>query len=190
MGTTTSALASWATWRKPPSWVLVSRNSSMACAPDSGRKEASGVGTGEKVFVSCIIIATTILRRAMGSALHVGVQVRGGQRAVEVAEGALVLHLARGVDEAGHGHAIERGGEADPLHPRFRELGHRKGLALDAHHEVERLGKRATDLAYRFQIGQARRHEHVGPRLLEGLQLLDDVVQIGLAPQEAFGAGG
>jgi hypothetical protein len=27
--------------------------------------DASGVGTGEKVFVSCIIIATTILRRAI-----------------------------------------------------------------------------------------------------------------------------
>src|SRR5258705_5393393 len=134
MGTTTSALASWATWRKPPSWVLVSRNSSMACAPERGRKEASGVGTGEKVFVSCIIMATTILRRAMSSALHEGVHVRRGQRAVDVAEGALVLHLARGLDEAGHGHAIERGGEADPLHPRSCAGGPREGLALDPPH--------------------------------------------------------
>src|SRR5438046_6896013 len=133
MGTTTSALASSATWRKPPSWVLVSRNSSMACGPESGRKEASGVGTGEKVFVSCIIMATTILRRATRSALHEGVQIRRGQRAVEVAEGAPVLHLARGIGEPGHGHAIERGGEADPLHPGVRELGHREGLAFDAH---------------------------------------------------------
>src|SRR4029077_248592 len=160
MGTTTSAFASWATWRKPPSWVLVSRNSSMACAPERGRKEASGVGTGEKVFVSCIIMATTILRRAMSSALHEGVHVRRSQRAVEVVEGALVLHLARGIDEAGHGHAIERGGEADPLHPGVRELGHREGLPLDAHHEVEGLGERATHLAHRFQIGETRRHEH------------------------------
>ena len=76
-------------------------------AATSGRNEASGVGTGEKVFVSCIIIATTILR-AIASALHEGVQIRRRQRAVEVAEGARVLHLARGVDEAGHGHAIER----------------------------------------------------------------------------------
>src|ERR1700675_2734911 len=104
----TSALASSATWRKPPSWVLVSRNSSMAACPESGRKEASGVGTGEKVFVSCIIIATTILRRAIGSALHEGVEIRRRHRAVEVAEGALVLDLAGGVDEAGHRHAVQR----------------------------------------------------------------------------------
>src|SRR5262245_58884905 len=35
----------------------------MAAELDSGRKDASGVGTGEKVFVSCIIIATTIFGR-------------------------------------------------------------------------------------------------------------------------------
>ena len=60
-----SAPISRATWRNPASWVLVSRNSAMAASPDSGRNEASRVGTGEKVLVSCIIIATTILRRAM-----------------------------------------------------------------------------------------------------------------------------
>src|SRR5215831_20867672 len=39
----------------------------MAAWPESGRNDASGVGTGEKVFVSCIIMATTNLRRAMSS---------------------------------------------------------------------------------------------------------------------------
>jgi len=58
-------LASFATSRKPPIWVLVSRNSSTAACPESGLNDASGVGTGENVFVSCIIIATTILRRAI-----------------------------------------------------------------------------------------------------------------------------
>src|SRR5262245_23196464 len=66
MGTAISAPISWATERNPPSWVLVSLNSSMAAAPASGRNDASGVGTGEKVLVSCIIEATTILRRAIG----------------------------------------------------------------------------------------------------------------------------
>ena len=68
-GTTISAPAFCATPRNPPSCVLVSRNSSIAAAPASGRNDASGVGTGENVLVSCIIIATTIFRRAMCSVL-------------------------------------------------------------------------------------------------------------------------
>ena len=36
-----------------------------AASPASGRNDASGVGTGEKVLVSCIIIATTIFWRAI-----------------------------------------------------------------------------------------------------------------------------
>src|SRR5215813_3480293 len=66
MGTAISASISWATERNPPNWVLVSLNSSMAAAPASGRNDAKGVGTGEKVLVSCIIEAITILRRAIG----------------------------------------------------------------------------------------------------------------------------
>src|SRR5215470_8565204 len=69
MGTTISAPDFCATPRNPPSCVLVSRNSSIAAAPASGRNDASGVGTGENVLVSCIIIATTIFRRAMWSVL-------------------------------------------------------------------------------------------------------------------------
>ena len=65
IGTTISAPAFCATPRNPPSCVLVSRNSSIAATPASGRNDASGVGTGENVLVSCIIIATTIFRRAM-----------------------------------------------------------------------------------------------------------------------------
>ena len=38
----------------------MSWNSWMAASPASGRNDASGVGTGENVLVSCIIIATTI----------------------------------------------------------------------------------------------------------------------------------
>src|SRR5215813_2141021 len=69
MGRTISAPISCATARNPPSWVLVSRNSSMAAAPASGRNDASVVGTGENVLVSCIIIATTILGAVIGGLL-------------------------------------------------------------------------------------------------------------------------
>ena len=72
---TISAPAFCATPRNPPSCVLVSRNSSIAAAPASGRNDASGVGTGENVLVSCIIIATTIFRRAMWSVLSPRVPV-------------------------------------------------------------------------------------------------------------------
>src|SRR5512145_994634 len=47
------------------------------------------------------------------SALHERVDVRGAERAVEIAEGALVLHLAGGVDHARHRQAIERRRQAD-----------------------------------------------------------------------------
>jgi hypothetical protein len=86
----------------------------------------------------------------------------------------------------GHGGAIERGGEADALHAGGFELGLAEGLALDADHEVERLLQRARDLLHRREIGQAGRHQHVGARRLEGLQALDDVVEVGFSAQEAF----
>src|SRR5262245_49161439 len=109
-----------ATPRKPPSCVLVSRNSSIAATR-----------TGENVLVSCIIIATTIFRRAMWSALscsferrhcaqpcHDGVEVGSGH-AAEIAltghgllecppvtrhtmrEGSLDLHVGPRADTAG-----------------------------------------------------------------------------------------
>src|SRR5438034_7313480 len=43
-----------------------------------------------------------------GSRLHEGVPVRRGDGAIEVAEAAFVLHLARGVEHPGHGGAIDR----------------------------------------------------------------------------------
>jgi hypothetical protein len=44
--------------------------------------------------------------------------------------------------------------------------------------------------AHGGEVGQARRHQHVGAGLLEGLQPLDDVVEIRVAAQEALGARG
>src|SRR5258705_3489625 len=70
---------------------------------------------------------------------HEAVQVRRTHRALEVAEAALVLHLARRVDQAAHRRAVERGGDADAPHADGLELGDAERLALDAGHEVERL---------------------------------------------------
>ena len=52
------------------------------------------------------------------------------------------------------------------------------------------LRHRRADRAHGGQVGQARRHEHVGAGLLEGLQALDHVVEIGLAAEEALGPRG
>ena len=49
------------------------------------------------------------------------------------------------------------------------------------------LRQRRTDRAHRREIGQAGREQHVGARLLEGLQAPDRVVQIGL-PRRKFSA--
>src|SRR5262245_21815291 len=54
---------------------------------------------------------------------------------VEEPEGARLLHLARGVEEARHSCAIERRRQADALDPRSFELADRKRLPLDARHE-------------------------------------------------------
>ena len=62
IGTVNSAPALRATSMKPPSEVLVPSDSLMAAGPVSAperAKDSIGVGSGENVFVSCIIIATT-----------------------------------------------------------------------------------------------------------------------------------
>jgi len=62
IGTVNSAPALRATSMKPPSEVLVPSESLIAVGPlnDPARaKDSMGVGSGENVFVSCIIIATT-----------------------------------------------------------------------------------------------------------------------------------
>ena len=45
-------------------------------------------------------------------------------------------------------------------------------------------------LAHRLEVRKAGRHQHVGAGLLECLQALDRVVQVGLAAQEVFRPGG
>ena len=62
IGTVNSAPALRATSMKPPSEVLVPSASLMAGGPANAparEKDSIGVGSGENVLVSCIIIATT-----------------------------------------------------------------------------------------------------------------------------------
>src|SRR5207245_4686918 len=126
---------------------------------------------------------------AWGSAsslLHVAIDFRRGERALEVAERALLLYFARRFDKPGHRHAEKRRREADAAHAGFLELGDAERLALDADHEVDRLRDRRADLAHGLEIRQPGREQHVGARALEGLQALDGVLQIGIAAQEVF----
>src|SRR5262245_12472562 len=81
--------------------------------------------------------------------LHEGGEIGGRNRAIDVTEGALVLHLAGGLDEARHGDAVERGRQADAAHAGGFELGDRERPALDAGHEVDRLGDRRAHRAHR-----------------------------------------
>src|SRR5262249_33760590 len=70
------------------------------------------------------------------SAMHEAVEFRGGHRRIDIAEGALFLDLAGGVEEAAHGRPVERGGEADPLHPGGREIPDRERATFDPGHKV------------------------------------------------------
>ena len=85
-----------------------------------------------------------------------------------------------------HRRAIERGGEADALHAGRLQLGDGERLALDADHEVDRLRQRRAHRAHRREVGQARREQHVGAGLLEGLQPRDRVVEVRVAAQEVL----
>ena len=67
-------------------------------------------------------------------------------------------------------------------------FGDAERLALDADHEVDRLGDRRADLAHRLEIRQPGREQHVGARALEGLQALDGVLQIGITTQKILSA--
>src|SRR3979490_1258569 len=78
--------------------------------------------------------------------LNEGLQIRRRDRMIEVGEGPLLLHLLRRIQKAGHGGAVERGGEADALDASGLEVGLGEGAALYADHEVERLSKRAAHL--------------------------------------------
>src|SRR5207247_6394643 len=80
---------------------------------------------------------------------HESVQLRRGQGPVEVAERALLFHLAGGVEQTTRRRAVERRGEADPLDAGGRELGERERLTPDADHKVDRPRHRGTDRAHR-----------------------------------------
>src|SRR5215510_419314 len=68
--------------------------------------------------------------------LHEGVEIRCRDRAVEIGEGPLLLDLLGGFQKAGHGSAIERGGEADALDSHRFEFRGAERAALYANHEV------------------------------------------------------
>src|SRR5437764_14637928 len=80
--------------------------------------------------------------------LHVAVQLGRRERALEIAECALLLHFARRLNQPAHCGAPERGREADAPHAGLLELGDAERLALDADHEVDRFRHRGADLAH------------------------------------------
>src|SRR5204862_7509729 len=86
------------------------------------------------------------------SVLEIASKLGTGERTIDVAEGAFLLHFARGVDESAHRRAPERGSEADAPHAGFLEFGHAERLGLHPRHEVHRFGQRAANLAHRVQV--------------------------------------
>src|SRR6185312_15297019 len=113
---------------------------------------------------TAIVPARTERAGRTGSGLHIPVELGRGQRALEVAEAALSLHLPRGVHEPAHRGAIKGRGEAHAPHARGLELGYRERLALDASHEVHRFLQRSADCAHRGEIGKTRGHQDVRTR--------------------------
>src|SRR5437867_1400311 len=112
-----------------------------------------------------------------GSRLHERVPVRGGDGAIEVAEAALVAHLAGGVEHPGHGGAIERGRREVKLQrPRRR---HRRRHALGGVADVvERRGLLAGRVLDQAADQPDPGSETDGLRLRLGL-VAEDLFQIG-----------
>src|SRR5262249_41503469 len=83
--------------------------------------QSSNSSTGTSpMFIAAIRVplAMTVTLFSTGpSLLHERVQIRRGERAVEIGERALVLHLACRLEQAAHRRAIERASQADALHP-------------------------------------------------------------------------
>jgi hypothetical protein len=73
-------------------------------------------------------------------------------------------------------------------HPRLGQFGHGRG-AVEGQH-VDRAVDLADDPADVLETAQAGGVEHVGARLLVGLQPRDRVGQVGPAVQVVLGAGG
>src|ERR1700741_591981 len=172
---------------------------SAAARPSARERAIAARATMRKLgpgLIAPSVIAAAMPRRAgmvsiRASALlaHELAQVRRGDGTLEVAERALLLHLARGLDQAGHCRAPERGREADAAHAGSLELGDAERLALDARHEVEGPGKRGAYPAHGVEVGKSRRHQDVGAGLLESLQALDGVVEVRSAAHEVLSPG-
>ena len=87
------------------------------------------------------------------SDLHQGDEIRRRGRAIDEIELASLLHTTGGVDQGGHRHAIERCRQADTPDACGREFADRELLALDTHHEVDRLRQSGTHGAHGRQVG-------------------------------------
>ena len=68
-------------------------------------------------------------------------------RVGRVGEGALLLHLAGGADEAAQRGTGERAADADSLHAGFRELIDGEGRPAQSHDNIDRFGDRRADLS-------------------------------------------
>src|SRR3954469_21944456 len=165
----------------------------LSCSTDAMRCSILRASTGEGAAAAVPMksVSAKIDRVARtGSGLHVAVELGRRERALEIAEASLSLHLARRVDEPAHRGAVERGRKAHAPHARGLELAHREGLALDAGHEVHRFLQRGAHGAYRREIGQARRHQDVRACFLECLKAADGVVEIWVSPEVILRARG
>src|SRR5438876_4442604 len=167
-------------------WRLGSPSSGsilMTCAPPSARI-CPAHGTAMKWPNSSTVTPANGRSSFTVSALHEAGELLRRHRAVDVPERPLVLYLAGRIEQARHRHAVERRGEADPLHASGFELRDAERLALDTDHEVERPRERRADGAHGRDVGQPRRHQHIRAELFERLQSFDHVVEVRVAPEE------
>src|SRR5688572_17382771 len=144
---------------------------SAAARPSARERAIAARATIRKLgpgLIAPSVSATTMLRTAAEISTlllrlaHELADLGRGQRALDEAEGAFLLHFLRRFHQARHGAAPQRSGEADALDAGGLELGHAEGFPADAGHEVERLGERGAYLAHRLKVRQTGRHQHVG----------------------------
>src|SRR2546427_9389167 len=109
------------------------------------------------------------------SILHEGVQLRRGQRTLEITEAALFTDLPCRLEQAAHRRAIQRSGEADAPHAGRLELGDAEGLAFATGPEVDQLCHRGATRGHGRPGRRGPRPQHIRRPPLECLPGPDPV---------------
>src|SRR5688572_15052443 len=158
----------WGTSPRRSAWAPPLYWSAVSTSPVGGPREM--VSGSAQPYLPLITFRSTLLED--------GFELFARDGPADPGECALVLHLARAIEERGQRQPRQRAADADALDAGVRELRDRQRGVGGAHDDVHGAAHGGRDGADHRQVLDARRVEHVRAGLLERLQPLDGVVEI------------